>query len=72
MARVEYTYVKSSHIQGIAYDAATSTLYVQFNSGAEYKYADVPEADYEAFVAAASPGQYFHDSIRDSYTATRI
>jgi hypothetical protein len=72
MARREYRYVKSSNIQGVAYDYDTRDMHVQFVSGTEYRYEGVDPEDYDGLVSAASPGRYLHDNIKDQYSATRV
>ena len=67
----EYRYVKSSNLQGVAYDAETSELHVQFTNGTEYVYSDVPESDYDGLLGAASVGSYFNDNIKNAYTYRR-
>lgn len=63
--------VESSAIREIDYDAANRTLFVRFTSGKRYAYLDVPEAVYEAFLAAESKGRFFADEIRDAYSFHR-
>lgn len=71
MAR-EYRYVKSSNLQGVAYNPDTLELYVQFSNGTEYAYSDVPESDYDGLLNAASVGSYFNDNIKNAYTYRRV
>lgn len=59
--------VSSSDIQSIGYDAATRTLEVEFHSGDIYQYFDVPEREYQAFMAVSSHGQDFHQYIKNTY-----
>lgn len=68
---MEFQAVVSSNVNGIAYDADTGTLYVEFKGGSRYKYADVPETEYEAFLNASSPGRFFNDNIKDAYATSR-
>lgn len=69
---VEYKAVTSSNILGVGYEPETRTLYVEFKGGKRYRYLNVPEEEYEAFIAAPSPGSFFHDSIKDVYQTQRM
>ncbi len=51
--------VKSSDITSIGYDASTSTLEVEFRTGAVYQYYSVPRSVYEGRMGAKSHGSYF-------------
>jgi len=64
--------VESSSIAAIGYNAAERALWVQFVSGRIYRYDDVPQATYEAFLRAGSKGRYFNSEIRDNYTYTPV
>jgi hypothetical protein len=64
---MQRTPVSSSEIQSIGYDAATQTLEVEFHSGGVYQYFDVPASEYQAFMAAASHGQYLNQHIKNTY-----
>lgn len=64
--------VDSSNIAAIGYDAESTTLEVEFLDGSVYQYFDVPEAVYEDFAAAESPGGFLHAEIRGEYRYARI
>ena len=61
--------VESSAIRALAYHTDAS-LGVAFASGARYRYRDVPEDVFRAFLAAPSKGRYFNDEIRDRFPFT--
>ncbi len=61
------TEVTSSAIRTVTYDKALRRLTVTFSSGRTYRYLDVPEAEYDAMLAAESKGAFFNDRIRDAY-----
>lgn len=63
------TKVNSSAISEIGYDRAKGTLKIVFNSGSEYEYIGVSEAEYKDFVSAPSVGRYYNMKIRSNYTA---
>lgn len=68
----EYQYVKSSNIQGVAYNDDSREMTIQFNNGSEYAYEDVSKEEYESLVNAPSVGQYFHDNIKNTYRTRRV
>jgi hypothetical protein len=57
----------SSVIAEIAYDAATSTLFIRFQSGVEYAYFAVPARLYDDFRAAFSKGRFFAQRVRGRF-----
>lgn len=61
---MERTYVTSSNIASIGYDAEQMVLEVEFNYGAVYQYFDVPESVYEGLMAADSHGKYFDAYVK--------
>jgi hypothetical protein len=63
---------ESSVIRSAQYDQAQRVLEIEFNSGAVYRYADVPVEEAEAFAAATSKGGYFTSYIRNSYATVKV
>ncbi len=61
---MERTYVTSSNIASIGYDADQMILEVEFNYGSVYQYFDVPESVYEGLMAADSHGKYFDAYVK--------
>lgn len=62
----------STLIGQLAYDPATSTLYVQMTFSTDwYGYAGVPAEEYAAFLAAESKGAFFNTHIRNHYPEQR-
>jgi hypothetical protein len=57
----------SSVIRSFDYVPERRELFVEFLTGRQYLYADVPEQEVLAFKAASSKGRYFNAHIRDSY-----
>jgi len=47
---MDRTRVRSSHISSIGYDAASTTLEVQFKDGGLYQYRNVPESTYQGLI----------------------
>jgi len=50
--------VISSNIASIGFDEHNDTLYVAFNTGSLYSYANVSENIFHGLVSAPSPGTY--------------
>ncbi len=64
--------VESSNVRSIGYDAQSMTLEVEFVNGNIYQYFDVPEALYQAFMAAESRGQFLNLNVKGSYRYARL
>ncbi len=56
--------VESSNIASIGYDPVTSTLEIEFHSGAIYQYFAVPQEIYDGLINARSKGAFFHQFIK--------
>jgi hypothetical protein len=69
---MERTPVTSSNIRSIGYDPASSTLEIEFNSGAVYQYANVPQTEYDSLMSASSHGSYFSANIKGRYSYTKV
>jgi hypothetical protein len=65
------TPVVSSLLQSIAY-STDSTLELEFRNGAIYHYFAVPEAVFEALVAAESKGVFFNRNVRNHFRYQRL
>jgi hypothetical protein len=57
--------VTSTNIVAIAYNPATSRLFVRFHAGTIYAYDNVPLGIFQGFVASSSKGQYLWRVIRN-------
>ena len=64
--------VDSSNISSIGYDEDSSTLEIEFHSGAVYQYFDVPLNVYEGLWDAGSKGQYFAQHIKGYFRYVKI
>ena len=58
------TPVSSSNLKSVGYDAASSTLEVEFLHGGIYEYSNVPESRYSGLMSAPSKGEYFDAYIK--------
>jgi len=57
--------VESTVLAAAAYADRERLLYLEFRSGAIYRYFDFPEQKYDEPLAADSKGQYFSRHMRD-------
>lgn len=64
--------VNSSNLSAVAYDAATSTLYIRFNSSGAYAYYNVPQNVYNGLMSAGSHGEYHAAFIKNNYRYKRL
>ncbi len=69
---IRMTYVTSSNLRAVDYDAPTSTLTIVFRNGGRYQYLGVPENMYQQLLCAVSKGRYFSAFIRDRFPTIRI
>ena len=64
--------VQSSMIASLGYNASTSTLEVEFNSGAVWQYYEVPESVYYDMMNSGSLGKFFYANIKGSYGESQV
>lgn len=64
--------IDSSMLRSIGYDANSSTLELEFNSGAVWQYCDFPESLWYEFEAAESQGKFFLREIKNQYSESRV
>lgn len=69
---MERDYVQSSNIKSVGYDSNTSTLEVEFNSGAVWQYYDVLENTYYEMKSAPSVGKYFNANIKGQHSEGQV
>ncbi|SFG92583.1 KTSC domain-containing protein [Desulfotomaculum arcticum] len=69
---MEREYIESSMIRSIGFDPNTSTLEIEFNSGAVWQYFDFPESSWYEFRNSESKGKYFNREIRNHYRESRV
>lgn len=62
----------SSVIRSIDYDIDTKDLIVELQSGARYRYHNVPSKTHDDFVAAESVGRFFNTNIKGKFTVTKL
>jgi hypothetical protein len=66
------TYVESSNIASIGYDAESLTLEVEFKKGSVYQYYDAPSSIYDEFLASSSKGTYLYDSVKRQFRCAKL
>ena len=64
---MKWTPVESSALGAAAYAENQALLYLLFRSGEVYRYFDVPQWQYQEFLAADSKGRYFGRNIRGRF-----
>lgn len=64
--------ISSSMIASIGYETNTSTLEIEFNSGAVWHYYDFSESMWYEFANAESHGKYFHAHIKNQFNEARV
>ena len=64
--------VDSSNLAAIGYDENTSTLTIQFKSGAIYEYYDVPQFEFDNLMGAESKGTRANQNIYKRYRQQKI
>ena len=57
-------------MRSVHFDRGTHTLRVEFESGARYDFADVPEHLYDELARTAMPDAYFRAHVRDEFIGT--
>jgi len=62
---------RSSVIDRIAYDTASTTLRISFRDTGDYLYFDVPADLFDRFHGAESAGSFFNEFIRGRYRYRR-
>ena len=64
--------VKSSMIASFGFDSSTSTLEIEFKSGAVWQYFKVSKSVYYEMKSASSFGKFFLNSIKDEYDELQV
>lgn len=64
--------LKSSMMDGYAYDPQTRDMHIRFKTGEVWRYRDVPADKAEAFAGSASHGRFFVDRIRGNHLGTKL
>ena len=67
---MELKKVKSSNIDSVGYE--NENLYIQYQSGAIYKYKNVPKVIYESLMDSDSKGRFMNSEIKNKYLFERL
>ncbi len=70
--QMERSPISSSNLLAAGYDASTLVLEVEYRNGRLYAYYDVPQAIYDALMAAPSPGTFLNEHIKGTYRYARL
>jgi len=62
----------SSNIDEVAYDNFTMYLFVKFNSGATYRYEDVPRQVFDRLMESDSKGTFLNINIKKNYAFEKL
>lgn len=62
----------SSHIARSQYDLTGHTLDVEFQNGSVYQYHGMTPEEYKDFLYAPSPGEHFHQHIKNDHQYARV
>lgn len=65
---MERTFVNSSNLKSVGYDADSKLLEIEFLKGGIYVYNDVPSEVYYSLLNTDSHGKYFAKNIKNNYT----
>ena len=66
------TWEDDSPIRSVQFDRATHTMRVEFESGAVYDFADVPEHVCDELTHSTQRDEYFADNVRTEFSAMRV
>jgi hypothetical protein len=69
---MEREYVESAMIRSYGFDSSSSTLEIEFNSGAIWQYFDVSESTFYEMKSAGSCGKFFHANIKGQYADSQV
>lgn len=60
----------SSNVVEALYEQGYLTVY--YKKAGAYRYDNVPQEVYNAFITAVSPGKFVHANLRDRYPTTKV
>lgn len=64
--------IDSALIRSVGYSADDRTMEIEFTSGKVYRYRKVPLDVHRNLITAASPGGWFNEHVRDSFSHTEV
>lgn len=66
------TPVTSTNIRSVGYDPQSAVLEVEFDSGAVYKYFNVPAHLHQGLMNAESKGEFLKNNIKYGYRYQKV
>lgn len=69
---MERVHVTSGLVISVGYDVDTSSMEIEFTTGRNYRYFNVPQSVYEDFIFSESHGRFFNSYIRDLYRCVEV
>lgn len=64
--------LQSTNLAATTYDEAMKTLTIDFQSGAQYLYYEVPDYIYDELTTTIDPGAYFKQAIEGKFAYERV
>ena len=64
--------VVSNSIKAVGYHEESQTLEVEFRNGRRYRYAGVGKQHHFKFLAADSPGDFFHKNVKGLFKHVEV
>lgn len=61
--------INSSWMTDVAYHKSLQIFEIKVKNGGEYRFNDVPEEVFKAFMESSSKGEFYNQHIRDKYTS---
>jgi KTSC domain len=62
----------STSLAKASYDRSRAFLQIHFKDGSIYRYSNLPDPVFQAFIAAPSTGIFFNRYIRNQFSCIRI
>ena len=64
--------VVSSVINKVGFNETDHDLFIEFKSGKQYLYHEVPKDEFDSLVNAESVGEYFAENIKEDFDCMEI
>lgn len=69
---IERQPVVSGNLKSVGFDAATSTMDVEFSSGRVYRFLNVPPTVHKDLIGAESVGSFFARNVRGKFPSADL
>ena len=67
-----FTPLDSGHLDAAKYDSLNCRLTIRFRNRYVYDVHGVSPEGHQAFMDSSSPGEHFHQVLKDNYHVTRV